>query len=191
MGNFLRLEKSGLRRKIILYFFANPDSRLYVREIAKITGVDAGNLSKELLRLEGDGLFVSDHRGNQKFYVLNKNYPLYSELKSIVFKTIGVAGKLEGALEAIEGIQCAFIYGSFAEGTEHAESDIDIMIIGNPDENRLIDKFDILEKEIGREINYNIYPRGEFKRRKARKDSFISNVLKRKKMILKGDMSEV
>jgi len=191
MSDFLKLAKSVLRRKIMLYFFANLDSRLYVREIAKITGVDAGNLSKELLRLEGDGLFVSDYRGNQKFYALNKNYPLYNELKSIVFKTIGAAGNLEAALNTIEGIQCAFIYGSFAEGAEHAESDIDLIIIGSPDENTLIDKLDILEKEIGREINYNIYPRGEFKRRKARKDSFITNVLKRKKMILKGDISEV
>jgi len=143
------------------------------------------------LRLERDGLFISNHRGNQKFYALNRNYPLYNELKSIVFKTIGVAGKLEAALNTMEGIQCAFIYGSFAEGVEHAESDIDLMIIGSPDENVLIDKIDMLEKEIGREINYNIYSRSEFKRRKARKDSFITNLLKRKKMILKGDISEV
>jgi len=191
MGDFLQLAKSALRRKILLYFFTNPDSRLYVREIAKIAGVDAGNLSKELSRLERDGVFVFDHRGNQKFYTLNKNYPLYNELKSIVFKTIGVAGKLEAALNTIEGIRCAFIYGSFAEGVEYAESDIDLMIIGRPDENVLIDKIDILEKEIGREINYNIYPCSEFKRRKTRKDSFVTNVLKRKKIILKGDISEV
>jgi len=191
MGDFLQLAKSVLRRKTLLYFFTNPDSRLYVREIAKIIGVDVGNLSKELLRLERDGLFVSEHRGNQKFYTLNQSYSFYSELKSIVFKTIGAAGKLESALNIIEGIQCAFIYGSFAEGVEHAQSDIDLIIIGSPDENILIDKIDILEKEIGREINYNIYPRNEFKRRKARKDSFITNVLKRKKIMLKGGISEV
>jgi predicted nucleotidyltransferase/predicted transcriptional regulator with HTH domain len=191
MGSFLQLAKSALRRKTLLFFFTNPDSRLYVREIAKITCVDAGNLSKELLRLERDGLFVSDHRGNQKFYALNRNYPLYNELKSIVFKTIGVVGKLESVLNTIEGIQCAFIYGSFAEGVEHAESDIDLMIIGSPNENALIDELDIQEKEIGREINYNIYPRDEFRRRKTRKDSFITNVLKRKKIMLKGDIGEV
>ena len=191
MGDFLQLAKSILRRKTLLYFFTNPDSRLYVREIAKIIGVDVGNLSKELLRLERDGLFNSESRGNQKFYTLNQSYPLYSELKSIVFKTIGAAGKLESALSMIEGIQCAFIYGSFAEGVEHAQSDIDLMIIGSPDENILIDKIDVLEKEIGREINYNIYPRSEFKRRKMRKDSFITNILKRKKIMLKGGIREV
>ncbi len=191
MDNVFGIAKSALRKKVMLYFFANPEANLYVREIAQILGVDVGNLAKELSRLEKEGVFVSNLRGNQKHFTINKAYPLYNELRSIVFKTIGVEGGIKAIVTAIDGILCAFIYGSFAEGKEYSESDIDLLIVGKPDEDRLIQRLDAFEKETGREINYNIYPPAEFKRRINEKDSFITNVLKRKTITLKGDINEI
>lgn len=191
MADLFNMTKSGLRRKLMLYFFANPEVSLYVRGIAQILDIDAGNLSKELSRLEKTGVFSSQMRGNQKYYSINKSYPLRKELQAIVFKTIGIEGGLKAMLEDISGILCAFIYGSFAEGKEHSTSDIDLLVIGRIDEDKLMQKVDVFEKESGREINYNIYPPSEFKRRLAEKDSFIVNVAKRKKIILKGDLSEI
>ena len=191
MGDVFGIAKSVLRKKVMLYFFANPETSLYVREIAQILSVDAGNLAKELSRLEKEGVFVSNLRGNQKYFTINKTYPLYNELRSIVFKTVGIEGGIRKLLDGIEGILCAFIYGSFAEEKEHPESDIDLLIVGTPDENKLIERLDTFEKEIGREINYNIYPLAEFKQRIEKKDSFITNVLKRKKIMLKGDINDI
>ena len=191
MGNVFGIAKSALRRKLMLYFFTNPETNLYVREIAQILRLDAGNLAKELSRLEEEGVFVSHLRGNQKHFTINKAYPLYNELRSIVFKTIGFEGRIKSIVNAVDGILCAFIYGSFAEGKEYSESDIDLLIIGKPDENKLIERIDVFEKEIGREINYNIYPPAEFKRKINTKDSFITNVLKRKIIMLKGNINEI
>lgn len=87
MPDILHLTKSSLRRKILLYFFSNQLSRLYLREIARLIKVDAGNLSKELCVLEKEGLFMSEQRGNQRYYMLNKKYPLYKEVRSIIRKT--------------------------------------------------------------------------------------------------------
>jgi len=191
MGDLYSIAKSELRKKLMLYFFANSEVSLYVREIAQILDIDAGNLSKELSRLERMGVFTCKMRGNQKYYSINKAYPLYSELRSIVLKTIGIEGGLRSILNGLEGISCAFIYGSFAEGKEHPESDIDLLIVGKIDEDKLIKRIDAFEKELGREINYNIYPPLEFKRRIEKNDSFIANVVKRKKIMLKGDLNEI
>lgn len=191
MSYLFNFDKSSLRAKVLLYFFSNTASSLYVREMAQILRVDATNLSKELSRLEKAGVFVSNLRGNQKYFAINKAYPLYNELCSIVFKTVGIEGGIRKLLDGIEGILCAFIYGSFAEGKEHPESDIDLLIIGKPDEDKLIEKISIFEKDIGREINYNIYLPVEFKRRRDKNDSFINNVLKRKKIMLKGDINDI
>ncbi|MFH0772350.1 MAG: nucleotidyltransferase domain-containing protein [Candidatus Omnitrophota bacterium] len=191
MPYLFSLTKSSLRAKLLLYYFSNPEAGLYVREMAQILHVDATNLSKELSRLEKAGVFVSKMRGNQKHYSINTAYPLYSELRSIVFKTIGVEGGLRSILERLEGISCAFIYGSFAEGKERAESDIDLLIIGKPDEDKLIEMIGAFEKEVGREVNYNIYLPEEFKRRLEGKDSFIVNVVKRKKIMLRGDINGI
>lgn len=90
MSDILHLTKSALRRKILVHYFSKPFSRLYLREIARLTGVDAGNLSKELAGLEREGLFVSEQKGNQRYFMLNRNYPLYKEMRSIVRKTCNI-----------------------------------------------------------------------------------------------------
>ena len=73
-----------------MYYFTYPETNLYLREIAERIGEDPGNLSKELTRLEKDGLFVSNQRGNQKYYSVNRDYYIYDELRSIIFKKSSV-----------------------------------------------------------------------------------------------------
>ena len=85
----------------------------------------------------------------------------------------------------------SFIYGSFAKNKENSASDIDILIVGSPDEDKLMQKIEYLEKQLQREINYNIYPEKEFKNKIIRKDSFILNILKRPKIVLKGSINGI
>lgn len=191
MVNLLQITKSKLRQKLLVYFFTNPQASLYLREISLLLNEDAGNLSKELAKLVKAGIFVANARGNQKYFIINKGYPLYKEFKSIIFKTIGVEGSLKELIKQAERIDAAFIYGSFAQSKENATSDIDLFIIGNPDEDKLMQKIEELEKKLRREINYNIYSRKEFKERKKKKDSFILNTLKSPKIILKGNINAV
>ena len=87
MINFFQLTRSRLRQKILSYCFTNPATRLYVRQAASILKEDPGNLSKEISRLEKEGVFIAETQGNQKRFYLNTQYPLYDELKSILFKT--------------------------------------------------------------------------------------------------------
>lgn len=190
MLNFPDIKKSKLRKKLLGYFFANSQANLYVREASFILKEDAGNLSKELGRLEKDGIFVSNIRGRQKYFSLNREYPLYDELKSVISKTVGIEGSLKGIISADTGIKAAFIYGSFAQNKETNSSDIDLLIIGKPDENNLMDKLDALEKSVGREINYTCYSEKDFSAKVKGNSSFIANIIKRPKIILKGSLSE-
>lgn len=164
---------------------------MYLREVSAILKEDPGNLSKEFNKLEKEGIFISARRGNQKYFSLNKKYPLYKEFKSIIFKTIGVEGSLREIIENTEGILFSFIYGSFAQNKENSKSDIDLLIVGNPDEDRLIQRIEHLEKRLQREINYNVYPKKEFKERIRKNDLFILNILKRPKIILRGSLDGV
>jgi predicted transcriptional regulator with HTH domain len=86
------LFNTKLRKKMLTYSFTHPDKEYYVRELASIIHEDAGNLSRELRKLEGEGLYRSFSKGGLKFYSLNKNYSLFNEVKKIIFKTKGVEG---------------------------------------------------------------------------------------------------
>jgi predicted nucleotidyltransferase len=180
-----------LRQKVLSYYFTNPAKTLYVRQLASILKEDPGNLSKELSRLVAEGIFIAEAKGNQKHFNLNKKYPLYRELKSILFKTVGVEGRLKGIIGKINGVRLSFIYGSYAANKENASSDVDLLIVGKPDEDRLLKEIESAERALGREINYNIYPPAEFNEKKRKKDSFITNILKRPKIILKGALGAI
>lgn len=83
----LHLTKASLKKKLLVYFFTHPESSLYLRETAKILNIDPANLSRELRKLEKEGIFTSKKQGNLKYFSLNRGYTLYQELKSIVLKT--------------------------------------------------------------------------------------------------------
>lgn len=191
MFDILGITRSKLRRKLLTYFFTNPHANLYLREVSSMLQEDPGNLSKEFINLEKRKIFISQTRGNQKYFCLNKKHPLYKELRSIIFKTTGIEGSLKEIMQKIKGITLSFIYGSFAQHKANDASDIDILIVGNPNEDELMEKIEGLEKKLQREINYTIYPLKEFKRKIKDKNSFILNILKRPRIILRGSLDEI
>jgi len=182
----LKITKSKVRRELLRLYFTNPEKEYYLRELERTLGFPVGNIRRELLKLEKGGLFEKRLQGNLTYYSLNKKYPLFKELKSIVFKTVGVAGSLKEALEKIKNIEVALIYGSYAMGKEKVNSDIDLLMIGKIDEDRLIEVISKLEKRLQREISYTIYDSKDFNKKKKEKNSFILDVIKRPKIFLIG-----
>jgi predicted nucleotidyltransferase len=164
---------------------------LYVREISRLIKEDPTNVSRELDKLKHEGVFVSEKKGVQKYYSLNPNYPLMAELRSIVSKTIGIEHELAAVIKKTSGLDAAFIYGSYARGEDSGESDIDLFIIGKPGVDALVAQLNKAEKKIGREINYRLYSREDFKKAWHEKNSFVISVLKNRKIFLKGDESGI
>lgn len=178
--------RSHLRRRLLAFYFTNPTAKLHVRELAQRLGLDPSNLSKELRRLERDGLFQSDIIGRQKHFQLNHDYPLFDEIRGIVLKTVGVIPTIAATLKELDGIQQAWLYGSFARGEQDAASDIDLLIIGSPAHAALAQTVSRLEKQLGRQIGYTVLTMAEFEQRRARKDPFLENVWRNQRIELRS-----
>ena len=189
MSEPLGLTKSKLRRDLLRLYFTNPDKEYYLRELERTIDFPVGNIRRELLKLESKGLFTFRRQGNLVYYSLNQKHPLFKAFKSIIFRTIGVEGELRNALRRIKGIKLAFIYGSFAKGSERISSDIDLFIMGNVNEEKLITVISKAETTLKREINYSLYSRKDFERKKKEKDYFIKELIKEPKIFLIGDDS--
>ncbi len=183
-----RIFGSRIRSGILGWFFMHADESFFVRQLGTILNEDSTNLSRELSNLEKAGILKSTRQGNLKYFQVNKNCSFFNELKGLILKTIGVAGELKTALEKMRSdIEYAFIYGSYAKGKEVADSDVDVIIIGTVDLDRLDSLISGLEKKLGRTINYITYSRKEFKEKTRARDGFIIDVLKDKKIMLAGD----
>lgn len=175
---------SKARQRLLAYYFTNPKAQHHLRDLAERLGVDPSNLSKELRRLEHEGLFLSKVNGRQKYFRLNRQYPLYTEVRRIVEKTVGAVPLLAQSIKSVGGIREAYLYGSFARNQQDAVSDIDVLLIGTPDAELLAQAIETLERQLGREINYTILTRKEFQSRLAHKDAFLENVWHNKRIPL-------
>ena len=189
--DMFRITKSKLREELLALYFTNSNKKYYLRELERLLNFSVGNIRRELIKLESTGLFLSENKGNLVYYYLNQSYPLFEELKSIIFKTSGAPKMLQNFLEKFNGISHAFIYGSFAKGEEKEDSDIDLLIIGEVNEDKLIEVISKLERKLQREINYAIYEKEDFSKKKKEDNSFILDILKEKKIFLIGDENEL
>ena len=169
---------------MLAYYFTNPAAHHHLRDLAHRLNIDPSNLSKELRRLEREGLFRSEISGRQKYFRLNREYPLFREVKRIVEKTIGAVTVLRESLRKIAGIERAYLHGSFAGNQQDAASDIDVLIVGAPREEILAEAMHRLERQLGREINYTVLSPKEFELRRARKDAFLESVWHNKRVPL-------
>jgi len=173
--------------ELLKLFLTNPDHSFYMQEIGRILGKKPGYFQRTINNMEEEGILISEYKANARYFRANKSFPLYEEFKSIVFKTIGITGTLKEALKKIKGAETVFIYGSFAKSEENSESDIDLFIIGNIDEDGLVRQINKIEKTLKREINYTVYTENEFKKKKRSRDSFILDLLENPKVFLIGD----
>lgn len=186
MLNNFYIAKSKIRQGLLSLFFTNPSQEYYLRELQRVLGYSAGSIRRELIRFQEDNLFDTRKTGNLLYYFLNQKHPLFKELKSIISKTVGVEASLRGYLLLVKGIKIAFIYGSFAAKKENSASDIDLMIVGDQNNSFLNEKISSLEKRLKREINPTTYSWLEFKAKKRAKGGFITDLLKKPKIMLIG-----
>lgn len=189
--DIFQITKSKLRQRLLSLYFTNPDQKFYLRELERTIDFPVANIRRELVKLEKAGLFLIENKGNLVYYYLNQAYPLYPELKGIISKTSGVPITIKSMLEKIKGIKQAFIYGSFAKNEQKPTSDIDLLIIGEVNENKLVAPCRKLEKELQREINYTLYSQTDFDRKKKAKDPFVLEVVKQPKVFLIGTENEL
>ncbi len=183
------LLNTRLRKKLLAYSFTHSDENYYVRELSSLIDEDPGNLSRELRKLETEGLYTSFVKGKVKFYSVNKNYSLFKELKTIIFKTEGVEGSLKEIVLKYKGIALAFIYGSYAKNKEKKTSDIDLVVVGKFNRDRFTGDIRSLEEKLNREINFTVYTEDEFEKERRKEGSFLNLVLKDKFIILKGRLN--
>jgi predicted nucleotidyltransferase len=183
---------SDSQARVLAWLFGQPDRGYHLNELLRLTGLGSASLQRELNRLVSAGLVHSERVGNLRRFQANAQSPVYTELFSLVRKTLGAVPLLRNVLESLQPrLQAAWVYGSVAKQTDTAASDIDLMLIG---ENLLLaDVLEVLlplESQLGRKINPTSYTPAEFQRRRAEPDSFVNRVLAQPTIPLLGERHE-
>jgi predicted nucleotidyltransferase len=175
------------RKRVLSLLLLQPEASYYVRELARLTGTNAGTLHKELSRLAEAGLLLREQRGNQVLYQANRACPIFPELASLFRKTTGLVDVLADALHPLAGqVELAFVFGSLARGEETTGSDVDLMLIGNASFGEVVKTLYPAQQTLQREINPAIYTQAELSKRLQAGEPFLREVLAKPKLFVIG-----
>jgi predicted nucleotidyltransferase len=175
------------RRDALALLLLHPEESRHVREIARAIGKAPGTLLRELNALAAAGVLVRKPLGNQVHFQANPDCPIYEELRSILKKTVGVADVLREALAPLgPKVRAAFVYGSVARGDERARSDLDVMVVGEASFGDVVAALAPAQESLRREVNPNVYPALEFRKKLAARDPFLKRVLAGHKIYIVG-----
>ena len=184
---------SGVQQRVLGLLFGQADQSFYANEIAAKAKTGRGALQRELERMTSSGLITLELKGRQKHYQANRKSPIFQELRGIVLKTFGLADVLRTALtDYAQFVCCAFIYGSVAKGTDHAASDIDVMVIAEGlSYSHLFEGLAKAEEMLGRKVNPTLYAPEDFSRKVHDDNHFLTRVINQPKIMLIGDENDI
>jgi predicted nucleotidyltransferase len=181
---------SGTQQRVLGLLYGNPERSFFATEIFERAAAGRGTVQRELERLASSGLALVTRIGNQKHYRANPDTPIFSELRSVILKTSGLAEPLREALAPLAAkIDLALIYGSVSRGEAHGESDVDVLVVASDLRlETLFSRLERAERTVGRKINPTLLTPDEFRRRRRDGNSFLQKVLSGKTIPLIGSV---
>jgi predicted transcriptional regulator len=144
------LISSKTRIKLLIRLFFNPETRSYLRELATEFKVSTNSVREELNQLTHTNLLKSQKNGRQFYYLANKQHPLFTELKTMVSKFMGIDQVIEGIVNRLGQLEKAFLIDDYAEGKDTGI--IDLLLVGQIDQYQLNDLSRKTEQYIKRKI---------------------------------------
>jgi predicted nucleotidyltransferase len=180
------------RTGILSAAFTRSEKWWYLSELAEYLHTSPSSLQRELASLVASGILRQRREGTRTYFKADARSPMFKELQGLFEKTAGLIPALQQALEPFaRQITCAFVYGSVAQGKETAVSDVDLMVIGSLGLADLAPALRKAEARLEREINVTHYSVKEFRNKVARKDHFLSTVIRGPKEFVKGSQRDL
>jgi predicted nucleotidyltransferase len=177
-----------VRQRVLAVLFGTPDRSFYANEVIALAQSGTGAVQRELAGLSEAGLLTVRKQGNQKHYQANASAPVFTELRSLVLKTMGLADVLRVALAPLaEQIAAAFIYGSVARQQDTAHSDVDVMIVSNTlGYGEVFGALESATVALGRKVNPTLYTPADWAKRFEQDSAFVTRVWQQPKIWLIG-----
>lgn len=186
---------SKTRVKLLQLFYSNPNRSFYVREITRKIDEQINSVRRELANLLNVGIITSDTSNNKVYYEVNQKYEFYPPLQEIFG---GAAGRVRKStkttkpidlplhdeaadMKALGNVEVAALMGQF---TRDESAGVDVLIVGNVNQNALNKYVTELERQEGKDLRYTVFSLEDFTYRLQIKDRFTSNVLRAKKQVL-------
>lgn len=174
-----RLFTSNTRVKLLTLFLLNPDSEFFIRELTRKLDEQINSIRRELDNLKKMGLLKTKSKNRKKYYIVNKKFVIYNELRNIVLKALSEKDSIVKNLQDFGDIDVIVLSGIFIE----KESPIDLLLVGQVDRARLETYF-THELETKKPVKFSIMSKEEYLYRKKCNDKFLHDIFEDKANII-------
>ena len=175
-----KLFGSKTRAKLLQLFFENPEKSFYVREMTRVIDEQINSVRRELSNLENIGIIKSETFDNKIYYSANGKHPFTRPLTEIFSKKISSSRSQDIKVSTWEEYTRPvknYLKGLVVTNRLPGQEGIDLLIIGNDRTKKLTRWAEVVEKKLGKPINYVIMSADDFTYRKNVRDRFVLEVL--------------
>jgi predicted nucleotidyltransferase len=156
---FLPIFRSPGQARLLARLFLDPvhDWRS-LTELAGLVGLAPSSVLREVDRLARAGIVDTERIGNVRRVRANRDSRFYPELRGLVVKAFGPAAVLGAGLSRVPEVESAYIFGSWAryhlapDTMQEPPRDIDVLVVGAPDPDRIYRACTTAEEELGLEV---------------------------------------
>ncbi len=174
-----RLFTSNTRIKLLTLFLLNPDGEFFIRELTRKLDEQINSIRRELDNLKKMGLLKTKTKNRKKYYIVNKNFVVYNELRNIVLKALSEKDSIVKSLQQLGELELIVLSGLFVE----KDSPIDLLLVGKIDRNKL-DRYFTQELETKHPVRFSLMSKEEYQYRRKCNDKFLDDILEDKNNII-------
>jgi hypothetical protein len=159
------LFRSDGQARLLAELFLSGADELNLVELASRARLAYTSVHREVGRLVEAGLLVERRLGQARYVRPNPASPLTAPVRELLLVSAGPVPLLAAELQQIDGVQSAFLFGSFAARLRGqagaAPRDIDVLVVGTPDPTAVYAACRRVGDQVGREVSATIMTPGE------------------------------
>ncbi|MEI7603589.1 MAG: winged helix-turn-helix domain-containing protein [bacterium] len=182
---------SKVRVKIIKQFIFHPRDSYHIRELVRILKDEVNAVRRELINMEKAGLLKSQRESNRICYSINPNYYAYTEIRAMWHKEYGLGAQILKNKKQLGNISFILLTYTFLTLSESSENDLDLIVIGEPDERILEAIVKNAEDDLKKDIFYTVISEKDWYNKIKRKDSQAMSSIILPHVLLMGDPTRI
>lgn len=163
--SLLPIFRSRQQAELLADVLGDPTREESITDLARRLGMPVPSAQREIERAEKAGLIRSRRVGKTRLVRANDASPYYEALAELLVRSFGVPRVLADALAEVDGVESAYVFGSWAARWSGEEGvrpvgDIDLLVIGDPDRDVLYVTAADAGRRLGRDVQVTIRESG-------------------------------
>ncbi|MCK9185998.1 hypothetical protein M0P48_00990 [Candidatus Gracilibacteria bacterium] len=151
----------------------NPEEEYFIRELTRKLNEQINSIRRELDNLKRAGLLKTKTKNRKKYYVVNKEFILYEDLRNIIIKALSSENTIAKDIEKIGDVKLLVLSGQFIDMPTKS---VDMLVVGDLDKNTLTN---YLNNEVRTKhpVKFALMSENDYKYRINCNDKFILDLL--------------